>query len=188
MTTFADLGIPFPLFAAPTQEASEYVGLAACVLCGQPRQHCVILRIGCAVLLPCPACTTLNGLDTSDRQATPCRACHREVHFPDGLKDKTNNVCYACLRAGKGVITKDTEFGMVSWEQAFAGVTQGVLWRLGQRPAQCGLRGLPRVHIRLPDAGPAAHRKSKGLANGLVAFLATGSDFFQGVKNVQFVQ
>ena len=126
MTTFADLGIPFPLFAAPTGEASEYVGLAACVLCGRPRQHCFVLRIGCAVLLPCPACATLNGLDTSDRRATPCRVCHREVPFPDGLKDKTINVCYACLRAGKAAITKDTEFGMASWEQAFAGVTHGV--------------------------------------------------------------
>src|SRR5262249_46073874 len=29
MTTFADLGMPFPLFAAPTQEASEYVGLTS---------------------------------------------------------------------------------------------------------------------------------------------------------------
>jgi len=126
MTTFADLGIPFPLFEAPTQEASEYVGLATCVLCGRPRQHCFVLRIGCAILLPCPACATINGLDTSDRQATPCRACHRDVPFPDRLKDTTINVCYACLREEKGAITKDTEFGMVSWEQAFAGVTHGV--------------------------------------------------------------
>ena len=35
-------------------------------------------------------------------------------------------VCYACLRAGKGAMTKDTEFGMVSWEQASQGITHGI--------------------------------------------------------------
>lgn len=30
------------------------------------------------------------------------------------------------LRAGRGAITKSTEFGMVSWEQAFQGVTHGM--------------------------------------------------------------
>src|SRR5262245_9881541 len=126
MTTFADLGIPFPLFEAPTQEAAEYVGQVACVLCGQRKQHCFVLRIGCAILLPCPACGTSNGLDTSDRQATPCRACQAEIPFPDSLKNREIHVCYTCLRDRKAAITKDTEFGMVSWEQAFAGVTHGV--------------------------------------------------------------
>jgi hypothetical protein len=32
--TFADLGIPFPLFEAPAKEASEYKSLGRCKLCG----------------------------------------------------------------------------------------------------------------------------------------------------------
>src|SRR5262249_8580338 len=34
--------------------------------------------------------------------------------------------CYTCLRAGKVAITKNTEFGMVSYNQVIAGVTNGV--------------------------------------------------------------
>jgi hypothetical protein len=34
--------------------------------------------------------------------------------------------CYSCLRQGRAAITKDTELGMVSWEQAFEGVTHGI--------------------------------------------------------------
>lgn len=33
--------------------------------------------------------------------------------------------CFACLRAGHAAITKDTELGMVSWEQAVEGLTHG---------------------------------------------------------------
>ena len=84
------------------------------------------MRIGCAILLPCPACGTSNGLDTSDRPTTPCRACQAEIPFSDSLKDREIHVCYTYLRNGKAAITKDTEFGMVSWEQAFQGITHGV--------------------------------------------------------------
>jgi uncharacterized protein CbrC (UPF0167 family) len=126
-TTFAELGIPFPLFEALTSEASHYVGLASCRLCEKSRQHCFKLDIGCRVILPCPACGVENGLDTRDRQDGPCRNCQSSVPFPATLKDEQDiRICYACLRAGKGAMTTDTEFGMVSWEQAIQGVTHGV--------------------------------------------------------------
>jgi uncharacterized protein CbrC (UPF0167 family) len=127
MTTFAELGIPFPLFEAPTSEASAYVGLSSCRLCDGRDRHCFVLDIGCAVVRPCPACGVDNGLAAHDREATPCRSCGSTVPFPESLKHKkTLHVCYTCLRAGKGAITKDTEFGMVSWAQAFEGVTHGL--------------------------------------------------------------
>lgn len=47
MTTFAELGIPFPLFEAPTSEASDYVGLSSCRLCEVKSRHCFRLDIGC---------------------------------------------------------------------------------------------------------------------------------------------
>jgi len=48
------------------------------------------------------------------------------VPFPDLPEGEEIQVCYDCLRAGRGAMTKDTELGMVSWQQAAEGVTGGV--------------------------------------------------------------
>jgi len=72
----------------------------------------------------CPACGTENGL-AANRKDGSCRQCQAAVPFPD-LGDDEIKTCYACLRSGKAAITKDTELGMLSWEQAFEGVTHGV--------------------------------------------------------------
>ncbi len=124
MMTFAELGIPFPLFEAPTSEASHYVGLSTCSICGVKEQHTFHLRVGCAVILRC-SCGAENGLNTSDRKDIPCRGCGDAIPVWWILGDDPIDICYPCLRAGKGAITKDTEFGMVSWEQAFQGITHG---------------------------------------------------------------
>ena len=114
MATFAELGIPFPLFEAPTTEASDYVGLATCRLCGGRECHCFELGTGDSLILPCPACGVGNGLSAGDRAATPCRSCGSTVPFPDKLKTRKQLlVCYDCLRGGKAAMTKSTEFGMV---------------------------------------------------------------------------
>lgn len=126
MSTFAEFGIPFPLFEAPTSEASEYVGESTCRLCGGQDQHCFELGIGDAIILHCPSCGEDNGLNAHRRKDTSCRSCGQEIPFPEQLKAKKNiYVCYPCLRAGKGAMTKDTEFGAVSWEQASQGITHG---------------------------------------------------------------
>ncbi len=120
-------GIPFSLFEAPTSETSDYVGLSSCRLCGAKSRHSFVLDIGCAFIQPCSACGVVNGLDAHDRKDIPCRSCGSAVLFPETGRDKKNlHICYDCLRAGRGAITKDTEFGMVSWEQAFQGITHGV--------------------------------------------------------------
>ncbi|WP_165247994.1 CbrC family protein [Paludisphaera soli] len=127
MATFADLGIPFPLFEAPTHEASGYAGLATCRLCKRGDRHCFELGVGDALILPCPACGAENGLPADDRGDVPCRSCGGLIVFPESLVAKKQLLaCYDCLRAGKGAITQGTEFGVVSWEQAFEGVTNGV--------------------------------------------------------------
>lgn len=127
MASFSDLGIPFPLFEAPTDEASDHVGIATCRLCGRGERHCFELGIGDALILTCPSCGTGTGLDADDRADAPCRSCGSTVTFPEPLKAKKQLLaCYECLRAGKAAMTKDTEFGMVSWAQAFEGVTNGV--------------------------------------------------------------
>lgn len=124
MTTFAALGIPFPLFEAPIESASEYVGVATCRICNGQARPCFRLGIGCAVFRSCPACGAENGLDSYDRAPAPCRRCGSQVPFPD-LPSGEIYVCYECLRSGRAGMTKGTEFGMVSWEQAFAGITHG---------------------------------------------------------------
>jgi uncharacterized protein CbrC (UPF0167 family) len=127
MPTFSELGIPFPLFEAPTAEASDYAGVATCRLCGGEGRHCFELGIGDDLILPCPNCVAENALDADDRADAACRSCGSPVPFPESLRAKKQLlVCYDCLRAGKAAMTKDTESGMVSWEQAVEGVTHGV--------------------------------------------------------------
>lgn len=123
MSTFADLGIPFPLFEAPATEASDYAGIATCRLCGGRDQHCFEVD---HLILPCLACGVEVGLVPADRADAPCRSCRSPVPFPESLKTKKQIlVCYDCLRAGRGAMTKSTEFGTVTWQQAFEGVTLG---------------------------------------------------------------
>jgi uncharacterized protein CbrC (UPF0167 family) len=117
MTTFADLGIPFPLFDASVDEASEYLGAGHCFACAGEQPHCFELGIGAALLLPCLSCGTANGLDADDGEDARCRSCGASVPFPEA-EGETLAVCHACLRAGHAALTKDTTLGMVSWEEA----------------------------------------------------------------------
>lgn len=121
---FSHLDIPFPLFEADEEDASEYIGLRACSICGS-HHHCFELGIGCAVMTNCPQCGSENGLDADDREETSCRRCKALIPFPD-FPDDEIVACYDCLRSGKAALTKDTELGMISWEQAYEGLTHGI--------------------------------------------------------------
>lgn len=125
LNTFASLGIPFPLFEGRAEESSEYAGITSCSLCGRADQHCFQLGIGSAIIVDCPECETQNGLDADDREHGSCRKCEADIAFPEIL-DEEINICYSCLRSGRAAITKDSPFGMISWEQAFDGITHGM--------------------------------------------------------------
>jgi uncharacterized protein CbrC (UPF0167 family) len=120
-----ELGIEFPLFEGRLEEASEYVGVITCSLCRRQKNHGFKLDIGCALIIPCHKCANDNGLDVHDREDIECRICHEHIAFPN-FEETEIVICYDCLRNGKGAITKDTELGMVSWDQAFDGVTHGL--------------------------------------------------------------
>jgi uncharacterized protein CbrC (UPF0167 family) len=78
-------------------------------------------------MMACPACGVVNGLDVHNKAPVNCRACDASIEFPPSVAArKEPKTCYTCLRSGKAALTKDTEFGMVSWDQAFSGVTNGV--------------------------------------------------------------
>jgi uncharacterized protein CbrC (UPF0167 family) len=113
--TFAELGIHFPLFEASIEETNDYAGAGTCCVCQKQQPHCFELSIGCALMLPCPSCRTINGLDADDKTDTPCFACATTVPWP--LSPETAvTICYACLREGHGAITHDTEQGMLTWQ------------------------------------------------------------------------
>lgn len=120
--TFAELGVPFPLFEADTAEASDYVGPAICALCGAERTPSFSTR---TIVLPCPHCGAKNGLPVNARNDTACQACGRIVPLPSLSRDEYGRVlvCYACLRAGNAALAKDTVLGYVGWDEATAGQT-----------------------------------------------------------------
>ena len=112
-TTFAELGIPFPLFEAPADD-SDYAGSGSCCICGTANRPCFSLGIGTALMIACPGCGTVNGLDVHNKVSVKCRACAASVDFPStvGIR-KEPKTCFACLRAGKAALTKSTESGPI---------------------------------------------------------------------------
>ena len=119
----ASHGSLFPLFEAPFEDAADYAGAAICSLCGKSDPHCFDLGIGSDLMISCPKCRAENGLEADDRKDTPCRMCKTLIPFPK-LAGPIRT-CPSCLRAGRAAITKDSELGMISWEQAIAGETHG---------------------------------------------------------------
>ncbi len=124
VTYFHDLGAVFPLFNARVEEASEYVGIADCSITRAEAVPCFRLGVGCHLVVRCLACGADNGLDADDRDAEVCHRCAELVEFPRGMPDEIV-VCYAALRAGRAAISKDTEYGMITWESAQCGLTEG---------------------------------------------------------------
>jgi len=84
-----------------------------------------LLGIGCDVIVECAACGSPNGLSAHDRQNALCRTCQQTVSFPD-ISGSEVKVCFECLRSGNAAITKDTELGMISFDEAVAGITHGI--------------------------------------------------------------
>lgn len=129
MTTFRQLGIPFPLHEAPVEpsDGSEYAGRGTCRICGAAERPCFHLGAGAALIVPCPACLIENGWKVEAKASANCRRCGSFIPFPEAVATKKEpKICYTCLRAGKAALTKDTEFGMITFEQAFTGITHGV--------------------------------------------------------------
>ena len=126
MSNFSELGTPFPLFEADTEFAAEYRGLRNCSLCGTSDVHCFELDVGADVVVTCPHCGGETALDAVDREEEPCLTCSIPVPFPSSEGDVELFACYDCLRSGKAALTKDTELGMVRWEDAQRGLTHGV--------------------------------------------------------------
>jgi uncharacterized protein CbrC (UPF0167 family) len=59
-----------------------------------------------------------------ERDALACPQCASPADPPP--HDPEPAVCVPCLHAGRAALTKDTEYGMVRWEDAVRGRTHGV--------------------------------------------------------------
>ena len=127
MPTFKDIGIPFDLFDADVSLSSSYVGRKLCCITKKVNDHCFELGIGDYVRLRCSQCDSLGYyLPTSDsgRDKT-CHFCGADAPEPVAAAGEAF-VSYEAIQNGDVVFTKDTEFGMISWEQLVDGWTHGV--------------------------------------------------------------
>jgi uncharacterized protein CbrC (UPF0167 family) len=122
--TFRDLGIPFPLFDAPTSEAAEYKGTGRCSLCRKEGAH--RFELDCAdVIVRCSVCAVESELEAHDLIEQTCHACGNRLNI--SASDQSAEVaCYGCLREGRVAIHKDTELGMIRHEDAMRGITHGM--------------------------------------------------------------
>lgn len=132
MTTFADLGIAFPLFEAPVRACASHVGPQVCPLCNTEQRY--FQRISeVAWVGPCPDCGTTNrrtadeGTFDGTNFAWRCSAC--EANLTSLIlkwAEEKRLVCYRCVKERGIKFVKDTEFGMVDPGSVSTGITGGV--------------------------------------------------------------
>lgn len=122
MTTFAELGIPFPLYRGPVDGCSDYHGPGVSSISRGASDHCFKLGIGGSLVLECSACRQVVTHDCGDSGPVSCPVCSERL-IPES-QDKIL-VSYEELRQGFGLIVKDTEIGMISDEQYRDGYSHG---------------------------------------------------------------
>lgn len=123
--TFADLGIPFPLFEAPVEEAYWYHGAGECSLCRSTHAHCFQLPQFYAIQLPCQGCGTENFVDVREAAGASCRSCSASLPLPYPADAEDVLACYPCARAGRAAMPKNTVLGLASWRSLLSGVMEG---------------------------------------------------------------
>lgn len=108
------------------------------------RATLLALGIGADVIYSC-SCGTQFAVDVDGHgaAAAPCPRCGNAVPLVELPEEPAT--CCSCLQRGRAALTKDTEYGMVRWEDAVLGRTHG-------RP---GLRDVVRgfALLRATDGG-----------------------------------
>lgn len=141
MTTFDDLGIPFPLYKAPVETCASYVGERICVVSGEARRHC--FQADGWFLRTCPSC----GLETVHDLfygRSNCYECKEPLPEP-----AETCVSYEELRAGRAGFGRDTVYGLVTRRELETGWCDGYSGRsypgVETRTSESG-----RLQIRVP--------------------------------------
>lgn len=134
MSTFENLGIDFPLFAADVSEASQWFTHGICCFCHEERSGFKI-GIGDYVLMPCLSCSAMTYASADGRDES-CHQCGEAVALLGDVESEHG--CWRCLRAGVWASTVDTEAGMVTPAHALVGRTHGLPFALGSGVEQLG--------------------------------------------------
>ncbi|NUR70842.1 MAG: hypothetical protein HOU81_08470 [Hamadaea sp.] len=118
--------ITFALYTADLSTAAGFAGAGSCAVCAQQAAKCFRLEVGTAVIHTCNGCGSPTAIssDAHSLAEASCPRCSRTLAAHPLSEDQL--VCTSCLSAGRAAFTKDTEFGMVRWEDAVAGRTHGV--------------------------------------------------------------
>ena len=122
--TFAEIGIPFPLYEAPIETCSDFRGQGDCSICKRAEQWIFSASIGDDLIVACGNCEQLNALSCYDKKDETCTSCSKLVPWP--LSQDEVLVCYDCLRVGRAALNQDTDLGMIRWEDTQRGNTHGI--------------------------------------------------------------
>jgi uncharacterized protein CbrC (UPF0167 family) len=117
---------PFRLYRAAVEGSVEYAGPGVCAFCRTATDGRLALGVGAYVIYRCTMCeqSFAVGAAGHDRRVKTCPRCGMAE---DGYRlGDDPATCYPCLRSGRAALTKDTEFGMVTWSDAVQGRTHGV--------------------------------------------------------------
>ncbi|MET7427251.1 CbrC family protein [Dactylosporangium sp. NPDC005555] len=117
---------PFRLYQAAVEGSAEYAGSGICAFCRTVTDGRLALSVGADVIYRCTTCEQPFPVraEGHDRRAKTCPHCGMvDDGYPLGDDPAT---CYPCLSSGRAALTKDTEFGMVTWSDAVRGRTHGV--------------------------------------------------------------
>lgn len=122
--SFQDLSHLFPLFEA---DDPAFAGIGTCCVCQGHDLLCFSVELNTSVVSSCPYCESKNVFACDSVEDVSCFHCQKLVKHPLGDNDESDLIaCYYCLRAGELSKPKDTEFGLIAWEQSRSGVTHGV--------------------------------------------------------------
>ena len=131
-TTFADLGIPFPLYEAPVRSCAAQVGPAICHFCRTERHYFCQLN-DVSWMGPCPECGTHNKQTGDDRSWDGSQFAWNCIACGAGLTSRTLKwteerylACLGCIGAREIGFARDTEFGIVDGDSLASGITGGV--------------------------------------------------------------
>ena len=112
----------FPLYKAPVENSPSYAGKGVSILSNEKSDNCFRMGIGATIVVNCPYCNKKNYMDCGEDDIGKCQSCNNLI-----LKDPNAErlITYAELRAGLGLITKDTEIGMISEVELESGWSHG---------------------------------------------------------------
>jgi len=127
METFLDLKVPFPLYGASVSTCGDYARAQNCCVTKQNSPHCFRLGVGSWIVTSCEKCgfhlcLSSSGGRVFSGNCGQCGAFAAEESHADG----DAYISYEALRSGLGGYTKDTPYGMISWQQLQSGWTQGI--------------------------------------------------------------